>query len=64
MNKTQLTNVIKRYCDNKDFEGAKNYVHSFGPQIKNFDVDKELEKIDKLIKGPKKPESKPEIKEE
>ncbi len=50
MTKTELTKVIKHYTDNKDFETAKNHVLSFGPQLKNYDIESELKKIDELSK--------------
>jgi hypothetical protein len=46
--KTLLTDVIKRHVENKDFENARSYIRSWGPQIKNFDIQKELKKIDEI----------------
>ena len=50
MNKTELNSVIKHYVKNKDYESARNYVRSFGPQINNYDVEKKLMEIDELEK--------------
>lgn len=53
MTKTQLNNTIKHYLKYKDYEGAKNHIKSFGIQIKDYNIELELEKIDKLIKEDK-----------
>lgn len=50
MNKTELNSVIKYYVENKDYESARNYVRSFGPQINNYNMEKKLMEIDKLEK--------------
>jgi hypothetical protein len=45
MTKTELKKVVEHYIKNKDLISAKNYILSFGPGIKGFDVEKELKKI-------------------
>jgi hypothetical protein len=45
MTKTELKKVVEHYIKNKDPISAKNYIMSFGPGIKGFDVEKELKKI-------------------
>jgi hypothetical protein len=45
MTKTELKKVVEHYIKNKDPISAKNYILSFGPGIKGFDVEKELKKI-------------------
>jgi len=54
ISKTALERVVKHYIKEGDLEGAKNHVKSFGEQLNNYDVDAELEKIDKLIEKSKK----------
>lgn len=49
MSKKELEDVIKYFCDNNDYITAKNHIISHGSQIKGYDVNKELKKIDKLI---------------
>lgn len=48
VNKTVLTKVIKNCLKNKDFETAKNYINTFGPKIKGFDINVEIKKIEEL----------------
>ncbi|MBZ2166299.1 hypothetical protein [Methanobacterium spitsbergense] len=43
-----LTKVIKNCLKNKDFETAKNYINTFGPKIKGFDINVEIKKIEEL----------------
>jgi hypothetical protein len=53
MTKTELNRTIKRYCENKDFETAKNYICSHGPLIQGFDIEDALKKVAEL-ENPKK----------
>lgn len=48
LSEKDLKNEIKRYIENKDYEGAENLTKSFGSQIEGFDVNNELLKIKKL----------------
>ena len=61
MTKTELNKTVKRYCENKDFETAKNYICSHGPLIKGFDIEEALNKVVEL-ENPKKELPKKETK--
>ncbi|MCE7700098.1 MAG: hypothetical protein K8E24_015160, partial [Methanobacterium paludis] len=51
LNKTQLNSIVKRYIANKDFETARNYIKTWGKQIKGYDIEKELNKLEDAIKN-------------
>jgi hypothetical protein len=46
-----LKNTIERYCENKDFETAKNYVCTHGPRL-GLNLEEELKKIENFGKNP------------
>lgn len=46
----QLENIIKKYTAVGDFQTARNYVKTWGPQIEGYPVDVKLQEIDKLEK--------------
>ncbi|GEM_PF-6295310 len=48
-----LKSTIGRYCENKDFETAKNYVCSHGPAL-GLNLEEELKKIKNFTKKPVK----------
>lgn len=45
--KELLEKQVKNCIDHNDYQGAKNYVKSWGPYIKDFYVDVELQKLEK-----------------
>lgn len=50
----QLEGIIKKYVAAGDFQTAKNYVKTWGPQIEGYPVDVKLQEIDKLEKRKEK----------
>jgi hypothetical protein len=47
----ELKSTIERYCENKDFETAKNYVCTHGSRL-GLNLEEELRKIENFGKNP------------
>lgn len=63
MTREQLKNTIERYCENKDFETAKNYVCTHGPRL-GLNLEEELIKIKNFGKKPAEQAAKQKIEHE
>lgn len=62
--KTLLARAIKNHTQQGDPETARNYIKTWGPLIKGFDVEEELMKFEAELQKPKvKKPAKEEIKD-
>lgn len=63
MSVDELKSTIERYCENKDFETAKNYVCSHGPRL-GLNLEEELIKIKNFGKKPAEQVAKQKVEQE
>ena len=54
MNRRELITVVNRYLENGDVETARNYLLTWGINLKDFDIEKELLNLDNAIKNKSK----------
>jgi hypothetical protein len=61
--KTLLARAIKNHVNQGDPETARNYIKTWGPHIKGYNVEEELQKFEAELQKLKKKSEKEELKD-